>query len=385
MRKIIFILFISSFYFNVVNAQTVKGNFQIIQSNNSEIMVNVQIGLQQGTANLGNAVIRFNFNNTALAFPQNPIKNTDYIIHNLDSSDYSSSVSLSSPGVASINIAQVGSNYFNLSSNYIDIATIYFKLNNPNDSLGIKTELLQFFSPASSNEWTIGAWNVNYTIKINLNATVILGGCYSNGTMSNTLLTRGFLPNNQPYNAAPWNYNGTETVNSFPAHTVDWVLLELRSDTSSSSIVARRAALLLNNGSVVDLDGTSPVGFNGIQSGSYYLVIKHRNHLGVMSAHKLNFTTSGIINYNFTDSQSEAYGINPMDSLGNGVYGLFAGDGNADGVVSKSDITNVWLPQFLNGIDSYNSADFNLDGSVTASDNNLYWLLDDSKSSQVPK
>jgi len=164
MRKIFFIVISSLFWFSVINAQTVKGNFRIIQSNNSEIAVNVQLGLQQGTAVLGNAVIRLNFNNTVLAFPQSPIKNIDYIIHNLDTSYYYSSVSLSSPGVVSINIAQVGSNYFNLSSNYIDIATIYFKLDNPNDSLNIKPELLQFFSPVSPDEWTIGTWNVNYTI-----------------------------------------------------------------------------------------------------------------------------------------------------------------------------------------------------------------------------
>ncbi len=220
---------------------------------------------------------------------------------------------------------------------------------------------------------------------VKLSASAILGGCYSNGIMNTTLLARGFLPHNQPYNAAPWNYNGTESVSSFPANTVDWILLELRSDTSSSSIVARRAALLLNNGSIVDLDGTSPVLFDGVPSGNYYLVVKHRNHLGVMSSQKLNFTSTGVVSYNFTDSQSEAYGTNPMESLGNGIYGLYPGDGNASGVITKNDITNVWLPQFLTGIDGYFSADFNLDGSVTASDNNLFWLLDVGKSSQIPK
>ncbi len=165
MRKVIFLLFnIFIWMFNIINAQTVNGNFQIIQNNNSEIVVNVQLNLNQSTAALGNAVIRFNFNDAALAFPKNPIENTDFFIHNLDSSNYYSSVSLSSPGVASINIAQVGANYLNLSTNYIDFATLYFKLNNPNDSLNIKPELLQFFSPASSDEWSIGTWNVNYTV-----------------------------------------------------------------------------------------------------------------------------------------------------------------------------------------------------------------------------
>jgi hypothetical protein len=52
-------------------------------------------------------------------------------------------------------------------------------------------------------------------------------------------------------------------------------------------MVARRAVFLKNDGSVVDLDGASPVEFDDTPKGSYYVVIYHRNHLSIMSSSML--------------------------------------------------------------------------------------------------
>ena len=49
--------------------------------------------------------------------------------------------------------------------------------------------------------------------------------------MSTTLAAKNLLPTHQPYNQAPWNYMGADSVasiNDFPYNTVDWVLLEAR-------------------------------------------------------------------------------------------------------------------------------------------------------------
>ncbi len=238
-----------------------------------------------------------------------------------------------------------------------------------------------------TSPWSIGAYQFSLNSSNNgvvTNIKIFLSGTFNNGTMSTTLDDNGFLPLDQPYNVQPWNYEGTEKVTAIPNGIVDWILIELRNDTSASSVVARRAAFLKNDGAVVDLDGSSPVLFNSIPPGSYYIVIKHRNHLAVMSANKVNLSMSSS-NYNFTDSELKAYGKNPMQNLGNGQYGLYSGDANGDGTVSQSDIINMWLPQFLNSKDGYQSADLNLDGSVTAADNNMYWLVNNGISSQVPK
>lgn len=64
---------------------------------------------------------------------------------------------------------------------------------------------------------------------------------------------------------------------------VDWVFMELRDKNDYSSVVATRAALLQRDGDIVDLDGTSKVFFADVTPDSYFLVVRHRNHLGVMT------------------------------------------------------------------------------------------------------
>lgn len=199
----------------------------------------------------------------------------------------------------------------------------------------------------------------------------------SNVTMATTL--RPMLPMNQPYHAAPWNYSGTESVGALPADVVDWVLLELRTGTSSSTMVARRAAFIKSNGMIVDLDGTSPVTFNSVSPGSYYIVVRHRNHLAIMSASAQSLGASATT-YDFTIAQSQAYGSSPMAQIASGVFGMFPGDANATGVVTSADANNIFSA--LNAT-TYNLNDVNMTGIVTASDANLVFL-NMNRTSQVP-
>ena len=70
---------------------------------------------------------------------------------------------------------------------------------------------------------------------------------------------------------------------------VDWVLVELRSDTAT--IAVRKAALVQRDGDIVETDGVTPVSLTGA-AGNYYVVVKHRNHLGVMTANKIALTST---------------------------------------------------------------------------------------------
>jgi C1A family cysteine protease len=215
---------------------------------------------------------------------------------------------------------------------------------------------------------------------------VSLQGPYSSGSMSTALSS--VIPTNQPYNTGPWNYQGTEQVGSIPAGVVDWVLVELRTGTPPTmTTVASRAAFVKSNGSVVDLDGTSQVSFDGVATGSYYIVVRHRNHLAIMSANAVNFTT-GSASYDFTTGQGQAYSTNPgvidpMIGLGAGgtaPFGMYAGDANGSGDITILDRA-LWRTQ--NSFSGYLSGDFNLSGDVTILDRAL-WRANNSLSSQVP-
>jgi hypothetical protein len=161
------------------------------------------------------------------------------------------------------------------------------------------------------------------------------------------------------------------SVTSLPENVVDWVLVSLRSDTSSSSEVARKPAFMLEDGQIVDPSG-GPLEFAGVEGGLYYVVVNQRNHVTVMSSGLVNScVTTG--SWDFTTSMSAAYTIGgtPMKDLGDGKLALFAADANVDGRVTAPDF-NLWNAASSAGLSGYQQADFNLDGSVTAPDFNLW-------------
>jgi hypothetical protein len=151
---------------------------------------------------------------------------------------------------------------------------------------------------------------------------------------------------------------------------VDWVLLELRSDSTGASKVATRAALLKSNGTVVDLDGTSPVQFPGLMPGSYYVVVRHRNHLAVMSASPVALTASSVP-YDFTSGLNKFYGGDAKE-VATGVFGLWAGDVSGNGVVKYSGSANDRSPILtrIGGgdltltVNGYHPEDVNMNGAV---------------------
>ena len=126
-------------------------------------------------------------------------------------------------------------------------------------------------------------------------------------------------------------------------------------------VYGRRAAFLKSDGTIVDTTGSSPVLFNGLSEGNYYIVIRHRNHLAVMSKNSVSLSGSSSL-YDFTTAQEQAYGTNPMKALSGGGFGMIAGDANGDGFISASDKNISWFPQ--NGLIGYLSGDFNLDTFV---------------------
>jgi hypothetical protein len=225
------------------------------------------------------------------------------------------------------------------------------------------------------------------------NIKVFLQGPYNPATglmnthlrMGNSFGAANLIPAAQPYNAAPWSYTGTEQLDTalHPDNLVDWVLLELRAEYNGSP-VARRAAFLLSNGNIVDIDG-SPVEFEGLSSGNYYIVIKHRNHLAVMSRESIPFSSGSPASYDFTNAgQSGAYGNDttnfqnlPLSNVGSGFYAMRAGDagGNAANQIRYNgggQNDRVSLLNFVGGASSssvpsnnqYSRNDINMDRQV---------------------
>ncbi len=233
-------------------------------------------------------------------------------------------------------------------------------------------------------EWKLA--DPNYT----MNLSAYIKGAWNNptGLMRVIINANGLLPLGQPYTGSPFLYAGTESVGSIPnLNIVDWVLLELRKPTTglpadalSSTVIGRKAAFLLNNGSVVDLDGSTPAQMIINKQGSgNFIVVRHRNHLSAMSNTKASNVTGDFTNdfslianvYEKPGATSQAISLLAASAPGNTKYGLWPGDVNNSGSVTASDVTpiNVAIAGAPAGNSSvYNVRDANLDRNVTAAD-----------------
>lgn len=160
------------------------------------------------------------------------------------------------------------------------------------------------------------------------------------------------IPSVQPYNIIPWNYNGTETVLLPNSNIIDWVLVELRSDLTTTAF--RKAGILLKDGTVLNGD-LSP--FTAI-NGNYYIVVKHRNHLGIISDKKISISNL-IPNFDFTISN-----ITGLKKIGNYCY-LVNGDTDNNNLVNILDYKLIVNSLFYRG---YSIADLNFDGVVNVLD-----------------
>ncbi len=224
-------------------------------------------------------------------------------------------------------------------------------------------------------------------------------GPYDAGTgsiMNTDLLAGGYLPLSQPFNPSlpyydngspVWYYAGTETVTTFPANTVDWVLVQLRdaSDAASAgsgSIMGSQAALLLDDGSIVDVDG-NPLVIKQAYNDGLYLVVYHRNHLGVISNFNVGINGTGTYEYDFSDAVDKAFGgANGHKDLGGGVYGMVSSDGNGNGLVQNTDETAVWKVDL--GGSGYQGGDFDMNGLTQNTDETNQWKPNLGGGGQVP-
>ena len=211
----------------------------------------------------------------------------------------------------------------------------------------------------------------------------ILEGPYNSGTglMSDALRAAGLVPTGEPYTALGYpaaGVGGATTGAGVLTNTgnnaiVDWVVVELRDANAPGTVLRARTALIQRDGDIVDLDGVSPLGFNQFP-GSYYVALKHRNHLGVMtqSAVALGLSTTPL---DLSLASTTTYGTNARKSL-TGTFpalALWAGDVTFNGEVKYTGSGNDRDPILItvgsttpNNVlsNTYSTRDVNLNGEV---------------------
>lgn len=197
--------------------------------------------------------------------------------------------------------------------------------------------------------------------------------------MRDDLRAQGVIPTSQPYGAPAFQHmggSGSETVSSARLQItgknaiVDWVFVELRSATTPTQVIATRSALLERDGDVVDSNGNTRLFFN-VPPGQYRVAIRHRNHLGAMSATAVTLGPDQAF-IDFTSGNTPTHGTEARNLLSNGRFGQWSGNAVHDGYLKYTGPNNDRDPilSTIGGlvptavINGYHNADTNMDGMV---------------------
>lgn len=206
---------------------------------------------------------------------------------------------------------------------------------------------------------------------LSVNLKMFLAGAYNttNHNMDNTLNTAGLIPTTDPYGL-------NTTVTAVPSGAVDWVEVQLRSTTTDTT--ARFAKFVNQSGQIIEEDGSN-MKVTGVDKGSYYISVHHRNHLPVMSASTVDLSAASP-SFDFSTALAQAWvdatviTNDAMKQLESGVWGLWEGDANGDGEIQYASGGNSDQGSILNEVGTttpgnisnnvYKKTDVNMDGQV---------------------
>jgi hypothetical protein len=276
-----------------------------------------------------------------------------------------------------------GGGSFNLTIGQSHIVVVKF---NPTQS-GLFADNLMIWNNSTNMPSTIN-YPLSGSGKVELDIKEFLEGPFNGANMNTNLINLPEFPLTQPYNISPWFYNGSESVATIPNNNiVDWVLIELRdaageaSTANESTIVWRHACFIKDDGSIVDIDGSSKIFTEVNIINNLFIVLYHRNHLSVMSSNNLMIQDCKY-SYNFSDAIDKAY-LRGHKEIGANIWGMYGGDGNSDGQVNNIDKNDIWLPTY--GNNGYLLGDFDMNGNVDIADLTVIWYENTGKASMVPQ
>ncbi len=168
-----------------------------------------------------------------------------------------------------------------------------------------------------------------------------------------------------------------------PDAIVDWVFVELRSAFDSLIVLRTLSALVQRDGDVVDAATGGLIYVDSLPD-QFFAIVKHRSHLGVMTAAPV-VTNRKVASFDFTTASNiELYNISPgyngLEQVTiSGHKALWAGNCNADDRVKYDGVGNDRLiinsnvildPSNTSGTLNYDNAigyylgDVNMDGKV---------------------
>ena len=230
--------------------------------------------------------------------------------------------------------------------------------------LGHETEISEWVAAFFAQEWNkVNALPTSYSYRVcafnssgnspyslealtsrTLNLTAYLEGLYDGGVLMRKAKSG--------------------TGDQFTGNIADQLTVELRSTSNYATTVHSTTNVNLSNYGKASV--IIPFGLNG----SYYITLKHRNHIVTVSAAPVSFGSQNT-SYDFSDAATKAFGSNLL--LKSGKYCIFGGDVNGDGIIDSGDMIPIdnaaalfntgYIATDVNGDGLINSLDINITGN----------------------
>jgi len=211
-----------------------------------------------------------------------------------------------------------------------------------------------------------------------INIGVLLGGTIDTDTsqycwMRDDLRELGSIPNIEPYSGLGYTVTqGAGMIadpgafiehNYSPHDAVDWVLLELRDPNDPTQVLYSKTGMLLRAGKVYFTIELIP--------GYYFISLRHRNHLGIMSGMPIYLAGLGV-DCNMSKATFPMYGIDSRMELPYDLRGMWPGNATPDadikyiGIDNDRDAILVGIGGMVvtNTVTGYDVLDVNMDGVI---------------------
>jgi hypothetical protein len=173
------------------------------------------------------------------------------------------------------------------------------------------------------------------------------------------LFLEGLYDNGQMTKAQ--DHNGSAPFDKFSGDVADQITVELRDNTDYTNLIWSATAIDLST------SGEAIVQVPYILDGTYWITVKHRNHLETVYKDAIDFSTIGCDEIiNFYDSDENAYEDNQKDLL-DGNFAIFAGDVDQNGSIDIDDL-GVIGPDILQVLKGYKVTDIDGSGVVDLDD-----------------
>jgi hypothetical protein len=169
----------------------------------------------------------------------------------------------------------------------------------------------------------------------------------------------------------------------YPASVVDWVLVTVRTDTLPDSDIWACAGWVHQDGTVTFPD-TCPYPTIDVNQ-DYYILVQHRNHLGIMSPNFVNIECDGAyIEWDFTTQDSYkplAFRVGQKE-IEPGVWVMYAANGNQTTSITAINSTDHTVWKTLQGLLGYYPSDYNLNVTTNSADESV-WKINQNRTTAV--